>query len=76
MDEGLSRMWDYQTVKLLHRHSNEDWVPMVESEHDPAGRDPERAWLHGARLYKCTSCDEQIVITAPVDAPPSGDTRA
>ncbi len=68
-------MFDYQTVKLLHRHSNEDWVPMTESEHDPASRDPERAWLHGARLFRCTSCDEEVVITAPPDSRP-GDTGA
>jgi hypothetical protein len=74
IDEGVSPMWDYQTVKLLHRHANDDWVPMTESEHDPAGRDPERAWLHGARLFRCTSCDEEIVITAPAETPP-GDAH-
>ena len=66
-------MWDYQTVKLLHRHSDEDWVPMQEGvDHDAAAHDPERSWLRGARLFKCTTCDEQIAVlpeTEPAAAP-------
>ena len=35
-------MFDYQTVKLLHRHSDEDWIPMTEgSNHDAASHDVE-----------------------------------
>ena len=63
-------MFDYETVKLLHRHGNDEWVPMAESEHGSAAHDPERAWLRGARLYKCTSCEEEILITAPPDERP------
>jgi hypothetical protein len=56
-------MFDYQTVKLLHRHSDEDWVPMVEgSEHGSAAHDPERRWLHGAKIFRCTRCDEEIAV--------------
>jgi hypothetical protein len=62
-------MFDYQTVKLLHHHGNDDWVPMRESEHDPASHDPERAWLAGAKVYKCTQCDEEIIIAPPDDRP-------
>jgi hypothetical protein len=67
-------MFDYQTVKLLHRHANGEWMPMAESNHDPAARDPERAWLRDARLFKCTRCDEEIAI-APPDSRP-GDSGA
>jgi hypothetical protein len=63
-------MYDYQTVKLLHRHTNDDWVAMAETDHDPAARDPERAWLRGARIFKCSKCDEEIAI-APPDSHPA-----
>lgn len=54
-------MFDYQTVKLLHHHGNDEWVPMAEgSEHDAAAHDPERAWLRGARIFRCTTCEEEI----------------
>ena len=56
-------MFDYQTVKLLHNHGNEDWVPMSEGlDHDSAAHDPERAWLRGARIFKCDTCEEEIAI--------------
>ncbi len=59
-------MFDYQTVKLLHRHGDDDWIPMTEgSDHDAAAHDPERGWLHGARIFKCSRCDEQIAISPP-----------
>ena len=64
-------MFDYKTVKLLHHHGNDDWVPMLEeTEHGSAAHDMERAWLRGGRLYKCTTCEEEIVITEPPDARP------
>ena len=68
-------MFDYQTVKLMHRHGADDYVPMVESEHDPAAHDPERAWLRGARLFKCSRCEEQVVISAPGSDEPRGEGR-
>ena len=56
-------MFDYQTVRLLHNHGDDDWIPMNESSvHDVAARDPERSWLHGARIFRCSKCDEQIAI--------------
>jgi hypothetical protein len=62
-------MYDYNTVKLLHRHSDEDWVPMTEgSRHDVAGHDPERGWLHGAKLFRCTRCDEEIAMMPPTES--------
>ena len=32
-------MFDYQTVKLLHHHGQDDWVPMAEVEHGSAAHD-------------------------------------
>jgi len=61
-------MFDYQTVKLLHRHSDEDWIPMTEgSTHDAASHDVERGWLKGAKLFRCTRCDEEIAIVPPTE---------
>jgi hypothetical protein len=63
-------MFDYQTVKLMHRHGDDEYAPMVEgSEHTSAAHDPERAWLKGARIFKCTRCADEVVI-AP-DGEPS-----
>ena len=62
-------MFDYQVVKLLHHHGNQEWVPMTKADHDPASHDPERAWLEGATIYKCTKCDEEVVIAPPDDRP-------
>jgi len=64
-------MFNYQTVNLLHRHGDDDWIPMTEgTEHDVAAHDPERGWLAGARIFKCSRCDEEIAI-APADEWPS-----
>jgi hypothetical protein len=58
-------MFDYQTLKLLHVHGGED-VPMVErSHHDPADHDPERSWGEGARIFRCATCDEEVVVLPP-----------
>ena len=59
-------MFDYQTVKLLHRHSDDDWIPMTEgSKHDVASHDVERGWLQGARIFRCLRCDEEIALVPP-----------
>jgi hypothetical protein len=60
-------MFDYQTVKLLHRHGDDDWAPYGPgSEHSPASHDPERSWLKaGAQIFKCTKgADEVMVVPA------------
>ncbi len=59
-------MFHYETVKILHEHGEGDWVPMTEvREHDSAAHDPERAWLKGARIFQCTTCDEKIAMADP-----------
>lgn len=58
-------MHDYQTMKLMHRHGDDRWVPMAEQGHpNAAEHDPERAWLRGARLFSCTACEDEIAIVA------------
>ena len=53
--------------RVMHWHGGNDWVPMSEgSEHNAASLDPERAWLKGARIFRCSQCEEEIAI-APDD---------
>ena len=62
-------MFDYQTIKLMHRHGGDDYAPMAEgTEHGSSAHDPERSWLKGARIFRCTQCEDEIVIV------PNGDT--
>jgi len=35
---------------------------MTERPHDPTQLDPERGWLQGARVFRCSACDETIVL--------------
>jgi hypothetical protein len=66
-------MFDYQTVKLLHRHGTNDYAPMVEgTDHTSTTHDPERAWLRGARLFRCTTCEDEVIL-APEGELPSID---
>jgi len=39
------------------------------SDHGPESHDPERAWLKGARIFRCTRCEDEIVMVDPVDRP-------
>jgi hypothetical protein len=55
---------NFETNRIMHRHGN-DWVEMRPVDaHSPDGRDPERDLLHGARLFRCSACDEEIQVTA------------
>ena len=59
------------SFRLMHRHGDE-YVPMV--DHGPAEHDPEKAWLRGARIFRCKSCSEEIVLI-PQSAEP-GDSSS
>jgi hypothetical protein len=62
-------VFDYQTVKLLHRHSELDYLPMTEvGRHDPAASDPERSWKAGAKVFKCSACEAEIVVEPASEA--------
>ena len=61
-------MFDYQTVRMLHRHGDDDWIPMTEgSNHDAAGHDMERKWLSGAKIFRCSRCDEEIAMVSSAE---------
>jgi hypothetical protein len=60
-------MFDYQTLKLMHRHGDDGWGVMAEQpHHDQAAHDPERALLK-ARVFRCTSCDEVVYVADDAD---------
>ena len=66
-------MFDYQTIKLMHPHGDK-LFPMEEIEHrGPAAHDPERRWVRGARLFRCTHCPEEVAV--PVDPDELGVTE-
>ena len=58
--------------RLEHRHSDGSWASMepVRQHHDPAEHDPERAWSV-RRIFRCTRCDETVMIGPEEDAPPA-----
>jgi len=59
-------MFDYSTIKLMHNHGGGEWAPMEPGqEHSPAAHDPERAWLKGARIWKCSRCEDEIAVEIP-----------
>lgn len=56
---------DYQSFKLMHLHGDERF-PMHEGRHhDATDHDPERGWVSGARIFRCTRCDEEVVVMPP-----------
>ena len=59
------------SFRLMHRHGNE-YVPMV--EHGAPDHDPEKGWVRGARIFRCTSCEEEVVLIPPTEEP--GDRSA
>ena len=62
-------MLNDMAFRLMHRHGD-DYVPMI--EHTAADHDPERSWLRGARIFRCSTCAEEIVMVPP-DAEPGAD---
>jgi hypothetical protein len=56
---------NFQAARLMHRHDNE-WVEMSPvTEHSAESFDPERRLVHGAQVYRCAGCDEEIQVEAP-----------
>jgi hypothetical protein len=54
-------MLSFQAMTLLHRHGD-DWAPMEEVRHTSVDHDPERRLLRGEKVYRCTTCDDEIRI--------------
>lgn len=58
-------MLSFQAAQILHRHGNE-WVELSPvADHSPDPRDPERQLVHGAQVYRCKGCDEEIQVRPP-----------
>lgn len=59
----LSRVADLN-IHFQHRH-NDGTLGSFEPEpshHSPTDHDPERDWASGGTIYKCTTCDEEIIV--------------
>jgi hypothetical protein len=56
--------------RLQHRHADGDYFEMQEvpRHHDPAEHDAER-WWDRVRVFKCTRCEETVIIGPEEDAP-------
>jgi hypothetical protein len=57
-------MLNLQNLQLLHRHGDNDLVPMAEhsvDDHDPE-RDLLRGQLRGARIFRCKECADEVVV--------------
>ncbi len=67
-------MLELQGMKLMHWHGGKDWVEMIETggDHTVAAHDMERSWLKGGKIYRCSSCEEQIAVV-PQSADPALD---
>ena len=57
-------MLNFQAMRLLHRHDENDYIPMA--EHGVDAHDPERELLRGelrgARVFRCTTCPEEVLV--------------
>ena len=69
-------MLNLQSVVLRHHHGNNDWAEMAESApHGVASHDQEQSWLKGGRIFRCTQCDEEILVSSKSgDVAENGET--
>ena len=60
-------MLDFQAIRLLHRHENGQYAPMVERAEPSADtNDPERRWSKG-RIFACEMCADEVLVQTAVD---------
>lgn len=64
-------MINFQALRLMHRHGGEnDYSTMSEArDHDSADHDPERGWIRGARIFRCDSCTDEVLVIPPDEEP-------
>ena len=71
-------MLNFQAMRLLHRHGDNDYVPMA--EHSVEAHDPERELLRGelrgARVFRCTTCSEEVVVIPAAEGSGEAPDRA
>ena len=60
------------SFRLQHQHDDGSWGTFEPTapHHSPTDHDPEREWGKGT-IYKCTSCDEQLLVSPLGDLRPS-----
>ena len=60
-------MLNLQAIQLMHRHDDGRSAPMTAADpHDQVRHDEERDWLRGgARVFRCTECNEEVVVGPP-----------
>lgn len=63
---------DLETLRLMHLHGDERFPMREGAQHDAAAHDPERSWMSGARIFRCTRCDEEVVVMPPGPRDPDG----
>jgi hypothetical protein len=66
-------MYDLTNLKLMHFHGDEE-VPMEEtadSHHDAAEHDDERGINWWRRAFRCTRCNEEVIVQGPVTTRPA-----
>ena len=53
-----------EAMTLWHRHGD-DWAEMTEEDtpHGPEAHDAERTWLSEGRVFRCSSCNEEVRVT-------------
>ena len=58
-------MLNFQAARLMHRHEDK-WVEMSPvAEQSADSLDPERRLVHAARVYRCDTCDEEVLVELP-----------
>lgn len=62
-------MINFQALRLMHRHDGHDYSPMSERDHDAADHDPEQSWIKGARIFKCDTCSDEVIVIPPGEEP-------
>ncbi|MEO8274239.1 MAG: hypothetical protein ABI620_09250 [Chloroflexota bacterium] len=60
-------MLNLQNFQLLHRHGDNDFMPMT--EHSADAHDSERGLLRGqlrgARIFRCEQCADEVIVAPP-----------
>ena len=59
-------MLNFQAMELMHRHDDDHLAPMKEVVHPGSlDQDEERQWGRGGTIFRCTECNEQVVVGSP-----------
>ncbi len=62
------------SMELFHLHGGKKVRMERREHHSPTDHDVERALAHGAQLYRCATCEDEVVV-APGQGEPGGPSR-